>query len=74
VGAGLLIFSVVPQALDFLGKILGLTRGADALVYSGIVFLFYFSLLLLQKIDGMNAQLTHLVRELALQHHHHDTD
>jgi hypothetical protein len=74
VGAGLLIFSVVPQALDLLGNVLGLTRGADALVYSGIVFLFYFSLLLLQKIDGMNAQITHLVRELALQPSHHDTD
>jgi hypothetical protein len=64
---GLLLFSFAPQALDLLGRLLGLNRGADALVYSGIVFLFYFSLLLLQKIDGMNSQLTRLVRELALQ-------
>ncbi len=51
VGAGLLLFTLVPETLTYIGKIFGLPRGADALVYGGIVFLFYFTLLLLRKTE-----------------------
>lgn len=33
VGGGLLLFTFVPETLDIIGRIFGLTRGADALVY-----------------------------------------
>jgi hypothetical protein len=67
VGAGLLFFTFVPEALDLVGRIFGLPRGADALVYSSIVFLFYFVLLLLRKIESTREEVTKLVREIALQ-------
>jgi len=41
-------------------------RGADALVYGSIVFLFYFVLLLLEKVETQREELTRLVRELSL--------
>lgn len=63
---GLLLFTFFPSILDGLGSIFGLQRGADALVYSSIIFLLYFSLLLLSKSENNSHHLTRLVRELAL--------
>lgn len=71
VGWWLLLFTFVPQTLAFIGHIFGLPRGADVLVYGGIIFLFYFVLLLLRKIDSAQEQITKLTRELALQNTHH---
>ena len=42
VGGGLLVFTFFPQVLDAIWKIVGLQRGADALVYGAIIFLLYF--------------------------------
>jgi hypothetical protein len=43
-----------------------LERGADALVYTSIIFLFYFVLLLLRKTEANREELTRLIRELAI--------
>nr|MDD3719880.1 DUF2304 family protein [Candidatus Gracilibacteria bacterium] len=67
VGAGLLVFSFFPYILDSLGNIFGLQRGADLLVYTSIIFLFYFSLLLLRKVEGNSSDLTKFIREFAIQ-------
>ena len=67
VGSGLLIFTFVPEVLDYIGKIFGIARGADVLVYVSIIFLFYFVLLLLRKIENTREEVTRLVREIALQ-------
>lgn len=67
VGSGLLIFTFVPQVLDYIGKIFGIARGADVLVYVSIIFLFYFVLLLLRKIENTREEVTRLVREIAIQ-------
>ncbi|MFO0763934.1 MAG: DUF2304 domain-containing protein [Candidatus Gracilibacteria bacterium] len=66
VGLGLLVFTLFPKILDLIGHMVGLQRGADALVYAAIIFLMYFSLLLLRKIEATNAVLTMLTREIAL--------
>jgi hypothetical protein len=66
VGAGLLIFAFIPNALDYIGRLFGTARGADVLVYTSITFLFYFVILLLQKTEGNREELTRVIREAAL--------
>ena len=63
---GLLIFSIFPVLRDLIGHIFGLPRGADVLVYAGIIFLFYFVLLLLDKTEKNKEDITRLIREVAL--------
>ena len=67
IGIGLLVFTFFPAALKALGSIFGLQRGADLLVYLSIVFLLYFVLLLLRKIESSRSDITRLVRELAIE-------
>lgn len=67
VGSGLLVFTFFPSSLEVIGQIFGLPRGADVLVYTSIIFLFYFVLLLLQKIEATREEVTKLVREIAIQ-------
>jgi glycosyltransferase involved in cell wall biosynthesis len=52
--------------VNILAKVVGVQRGADALVYGAIIFLLYFVLLLLRKADTTNQDITFLVREIAL--------
>ncbi len=70
VGAGLLILTLIPEILVWIGGIFWLPRGADALVYGSIIFLFYFVLLLLRKVESNREELTRIVREFALQSSH----
>ncbi len=53
--------------LDGIGRIFGIQRGADVLVYSSIIFLLYFSLLLLSKTESSRDDITKIVREIALE-------
>ena len=66
IGIFLLVFTLFPHILDRLGRIFGLQRGADLLVYMSIIFLIYFSLLLLNKIERTREEVTRLIRELAI--------
>ena len=63
----LLIFTVFPNILDAIWKIFWVARWADVLVYSSIVFLSYFVLLLLSKHIENKDSITDLVRELAIE-------
>ncbi len=65
VGAGLLIFAFIPSVLDLIGDIFGLPRGADVLVYTSIIFLLYFTLLLLAKNEKNREDITRLIREIS---------
>ncbi len=67
VGGWLLVFTFFPKTLNTIGNIFGLPRWADLLVYMSIIFLFYFVLLLLRKIEDTQEEVTSLVRELAIQ-------
>lgn len=67
IGIGLLVFTFFPSILDKLGSIVGLNRGADALVYGSIIFLIYMSLLLLSKSEENKHAMTRLVREFAIE-------
>ena len=66
VGLGLFVFTIFPGALDLIGRIFGLPRWADVLVYTGIIFLMYFTLLLLSKTERNKEDITRLIREVAL--------
>jgi len=67
IGWGLLVFTFFPWVLTWLGKIFGLQRGADVLVYGAIIFTIYMTLLLLSKVESNKNMITHLVRENALE-------
>lgn len=66
IGSGLLVFTFFPQVLTWLWNIFGLQRGADVLVYGSIIFLLYFVLLLLSKVENNKHHITQMVRELAI--------
>ncbi|MDP2104017.1 MAG: DUF2304 domain-containing protein [Candidatus Gracilibacteria bacterium] len=66
IGAGLLVFTFFPQVLDLMGRIFGIQRGADVLVYVSIIFLLYFVLLLLNKTEKNREDVTRLVREIGV--------
>ncbi|MCD5380565.1 DUF2304 family protein, partial [Candidatus Gracilibacteria bacterium] len=65
-GAGLLVFTFFPNILNTVGGFFGLQRGADLLVYSSIIFLVYFVLLLLSKHVENKDSLTSVIREIAI--------
>ena len=67
IGVSLLIFSLFPNVLNSLGSIFWLQRWADLLVYSSIIFLLYFSLVLLRKIEQTREDMTLFIRELAIK-------
>ncbi len=66
IGVGLLIFTFFPGIRDGVGRLFGLARGADALVYGAIIFLVYFVLLLLGKVVENRENLTKIIREYSL--------
>lgn len=63
----LLVFSIFPSILDFVWNIFWLQRWADLLVYSSIIFLLYFVLLLLKKTEDNRDTLTRFVRFVAIE-------
>lgn len=66
-GGLLIIFSLFPRVLDRLGQVMGTQRGADVLVYGGILFLMYFVLFLFRKIEAGETNFTLFIRQLALR-------
>jgi len=65
--AWLLVFTFFPNVLNTVWGFFWLQRGADLLVYSSIIFLVYFVLLLLSKHVENKDSLTSLIRELAIE-------
>ncbi len=63
----LLIFTFFPSILKFIWDFFWVPKWSDVLVYVSIIFLIYFSLLLLNKIESNNHDLTHLIREISIK-------
>jgi len=63
----LLVFTFFPSFLNSFGQFFGLQRWADLLVYSSVIFLVYFVLLLLSKHVENKDNITWLIRELAIE-------
>lgn len=62
----LLLFTLYPNVLSFIWSVFWIPRWADVLVYSSIIFLIYFVLLLLRKIEQNNEDITKITREIAI--------
>jgi len=65
VGWGLVTFTFFPNALNYIGQVFWIPRGADVLVYMSIIFLVYFVLLLLRKVESNSEDITKLLKEIA---------
>jgi len=63
----LLAFTFFPQILNGIWNIFWVARWADVLVYTSIIFLLYFVLLLLSKHVENRESVTSLIRELAIE-------
>lgn len=63
----LFVFSFFPNFLNYIGWFFWLQRWADLLVYASIIFLLYFSLLLLSKTENNKTDLTRIIREMAIE-------
>ncbi len=73
VGSWLLVFAFFPNILDILWSIFWVARWADVLVYSSIIFLLYFVLLLLTKHVENKESITKLIREIAIDNSNKQT-
>lgn len=58
---------VVPNSTFILAKILGVGRGADAIVYLSLAIIFFLIFKLFVRLDKMEKQITKIVRTDALQ-------
>lgn len=56
-----------PNLTNYLAAFLGVTRGADAVFYLSLVVIFYLLFRVFAKIERIEADITTLVREIALQ-------
>lgn len=67
-GGGLIIlFALDTSLLNNFGKLFGIGRGADLLVYLSLILLFYFYIELLNKLTKDKTQLTKLISQSAIQ-------
>jgi len=65
--AAAIVVILLPGTTFFFANILGITRGADFVVYVSIILLFYLVFKLYVKIDSVERNVTNLVRELAIR-------
>lgn len=67
VGWGLLVFTFFPDILNKIWAIFWIARWADVLVYTSIIFLLYFVLLLLTRYVESRESITWIIKELAIE-------
>ena len=61
------VVAILPQTTDIAARIVGVGRGADFVVYLALMALFYLIFRLFVKIEGLERDITKLVRTLALK-------
>jgi len=55
-----------PQKTDLIAKLVGVSRGADLLMYLSVLVLFFIVFKILVKLEKINRNLTKIVRNLAI--------
>lgn len=65
IGVGVVV--IVPETTSYLAALVGITRGADLVVYSAIIVLFYLVFRILVKIESIEQEITKAVRAEALR-------
>lgn len=61
-----IVVAYTPQTTDIVARYVGVERGADLLVYTSIVVLFYALYRLFVKIERYEKEITELVRTIAI--------
>lgn len=72
--AGAFVAIYVPGKTDFLAKLLGVNRGADAVFTLSIIILFYAAYRFYAQLNRLRKDLTTLVQRLARQRTEKDRD
>ena len=67
IGALVVLF---PKATDAAAQFLGIARGADLIVYIGIIILFAGLFFLLVRLERLERDITKIVRKMALDEDH----
>ncbi len=63
----LIIFSIYPDSTSTLANITGIGRGLDLILIIGLICSYYFIFKIYNMIENIEEEITHLVREIALQ-------
>jgi len=63
----LIIFSIYPGTTSILASITGIGRGLDLILILGLIGCFYFIFKIYNMIENIEEEITHLVREMALE-------
>lgn len=63
----LVVFVFLPGVIGFISKILGIGRPIDVVVYAAIVILFYLIFRIYVKIEGVEQEITTIVRKVSLK-------
>ena len=63
----IIIVGLFPEITSFLSNLLGIGRGADAVIYLSIIFLFFMQIKTNLRITQVELKLSKLVQNLALE-------
>ncbi|MBU1975635.1 MAG: DUF2304 family protein [Nanoarchaeota archaeon] len=63
----LLVFAFIPDITTSIAMKLGIERGMNLIASIGIILLFYLMFRLYIKVEGINQEITKIVRELAIE-------
>ena len=64
---GVAVVAIIPDATGIVAELVGVGRGADLLVYIGLVALFYIVHRLMLKQQQLSDEITELVRQSAIE-------
>ena len=64
---GVICVAIFPSIFVTLSKFLGIGRGVDTLIYTGMIILFYALFRVYVKVEAQQREMTKLVREIAIQ-------
>ena len=61
------VIIIWPETTSTLARILGVGRGADVIVYIGLIVIFYFIFYFTLKLRTISQQITKIVRKISLE-------
>ncbi len=64
------VVAIVPEATNIVADYVGVGRGADLVVYTGLVSLFYIAHRLMLRQHQLSDEMTELVRQIAIEKAH----
>lgn len=70
----LIALSLDPQATGYFAGLIGIGRGLDVVLILGLIGCYYLIFRIYNMIENIEQEITHLVRELALQKENADTE